>query len=427
MSGKRRVTPAKAGGAPPVGMAAIKTEDFASVGDTDPREEFHRQYDISYVAPGLPRLPMKVAFRHYLASAVVYGGVLLFYLINPWFRELLALKVKVRGEVRAFPILAWYGYAYAVYLVVSPLVLFLLRPRSIWVSKNVQILGYGKRLVQWLVWPGARKDRPDWRPSYQEKHVLMFLFLKVIYGPLMIANVINYGCGFVDAWAGIHKLQALGAVPLVYWFDLGYEIFFYVVFVLDPMVSAIAYHFESAWLGNKLRCTDTNPFHMFVCLACYPPFNLMTAAVLGASYRTHMILWQGDLMHPLTWILRGGIALSLLCMLSASLSLCTRATNLTNRGIVDWGPFRLVRHPGYFSKNLYWLFTLIPFFVPNHADPGFTWPAHLLFCATLVAGFLGWGTLYFLRALTEEQFLLRDPDYVAYCRKVRYRFIPGIY
>jgi protein-S-isoprenylcysteine O-methyltransferase Ste14 len=132
-------------------------------------------------------------------------------------------------------------------------------------------------------------------------------------------------------------------------------------------------------------------------------------------------------LHPVTWILRAFAAFFLLLLVSSSLSLFTRASNLTNRGIVDWGPYRIIRHPGYFAKNMFWLMTLIPAFVPNKVDPRFTWPAYLLFCATLVWGFLGWGTLYFLRSITEERFLMRDPDYVAYCKKVRYRFIPGVY
>jgi protein-S-isoprenylcysteine O-methyltransferase Ste14 len=44
-----------------------------------------------------------------------------------------------------------------------------------------------------------------------------------------------------------------------------------------------------------------------------------------------------------------------------------------------------------------------------------------------VCGFAAWGTIYFLRSVTEEQFLSRDPEYVAYCQRVKYRFIPGIY
>jgi protein-S-isoprenylcysteine O-methyltransferase Ste14 len=71
--------------------------------------------------------------------------------------------------------------------------------------------------------------------------------------------------------------------------------------------------------------------------------------------------------------------------------------------------------------------TLIPAFFPNTADPRFSWPDYLLYSATTFCGFIVWGTIYFLRSVTEERFLMRDPDYVAYCRKVKYRFIPGIY
>jgi protein-S-isoprenylcysteine O-methyltransferase Ste14 len=76
---------------------------------------------------------------------------------------------------------------------------------------------------------------------------------------------------------------------------------------------------------------------------------------------------------------------------------------------------------------MFWLMTMIPAFIPNTADPRFTWSSFLFFCLTMVWGFIGWATLYFLRALTEEKFLMRDPDYVAYCKKVKYRFIPGVY
>jgi protein-S-isoprenylcysteine O-methyltransferase Ste14 len=86
-----------------------------------------------------------------------------------------------------------------------------------------------------------------------------------------------------------------------------------------------------------------------------------------------------------------------------------------------------VRHPGYLAKNLFWLVTLLPAFVPYTAGPNFSWLNYWLSCVCIVCGFVCWGTIYFLRAVTEERFLSHDPDYVAYCQRVKWRFIPGVY
>ena len=92
------------------------------------------------------------------------------------------------------------------------------------------------------------------------------------------------------------------------------------------------------------------------------------------------------------------------------LSLGTKCSNLTNRGIVTRGPYRFVRHPAYISKNLAWWITLIPIF-------GF-----YAFLSMFV-----WSFVYYLRAITEERHLIKDLDYQEYCRNVKYRFIPGVY
>ena len=34
--------------------------------------------------------------------------------------------------------------------------------------------------------------------------------------------------------------------------------------------------------------------------------------------------------------------------------------------------------------------------------------------------------MYYMRAITEERHLRRDPEYRAYMKKVPYRFIPGV-
>jgi protein-S-isoprenylcysteine O-methyltransferase Ste14 len=38
-----------------------------------------------------------------------------------------------------------------------------------------------------------------------------------------------------------------------------------------------------------------------------------------------------------------------------------------------------------------------------------------------------WSVIYFFRSITEERHLIKDPDYQAYCKKVRWRFIPYIF
>jgi protein-S-isoprenylcysteine O-methyltransferase Ste14 len=384
--------------------------------DCKTQTDFYQRYNISYSDPKLPRATLRQALHHYAASVLIYGVVLLFIRINPWFCNLLGIKLL------GYPAMVLYYYAYAAYLVITPMVFFIIRPRSLWASKNLQIVKYLGRLLRWCIRSGTHQMPNAYRPTYEEKHAMMFLLIKTFYGPLMINSALSSYNMMLPILRQLGTHRSLLDIC-----DNGYMLLFYAVFLLDSTMFAVGYHSESALLGNKLRYAETNPLHILVCVACYGPFNMATGALFGPSNQNPYIVFCGSLMHPVTWILRALAVFFLLLLVSASLSLFTRASNLTNRGIVDWGPYRIIRHPGYLAKNMFWLMTLIPVFAPNKADPRFTWPAYLLFCATIVWGFIGWGTLYFLRAITEERFLMRDPDYVAYCQKVKYRFIPGVY
>ena len=378
--------------------------------------DFHRHQTVTYIDPKLRRATVQQGLRHYAASALIYGVVLVFFRVCPWFRNLLSVPL--------FGYRAWvlYCYVYAAYLFVGPLVFLVARPRSLWVSKNLRIAGYLGRLARWCFQPPKQRIAKAWQPKYVEKQAMMFLMVKIIYGPLMINSaLIGYKAipQFVD--------QIRAEQSLLNYFNGGYLLFVSLVFLVDSMLFCVGYHSESGLLKNKLRFVETNPLHILVCVACYPPFNRATISFFGASNQDPFILFAGDVMHPLTWVLRALAVFFLIVLITSSLSLFTKASNLTNRGIVDWGAYRIVRHPGYLAKNMFWLMTLLPVFIPNTSDPRFTWSGFLLFCATTIFGFIGWGTLYFFRAITEEKFLMRDPDYVAYCQKVKYRFIPGVY
>jgi protein-S-isoprenylcysteine O-methyltransferase Ste14 len=80
-----------------------------------------------------------------------------------------------------------------------------------------------------------------------------------------------------------------------------------------------------------------------------------------------------------------------------------------NRGVMQRGLYRIVRHPIYLG----YLLTHIPFLAAHPSG----WNA-----AVLLVG----DAALIVRALYEEQTLGRDPQYVRYCQDVRWRLVPGI-
>jgi protein-S-isoprenylcysteine O-methyltransferase Ste14 len=80
-----------------------------------------------------------------------------------------------------------------------------------------------------------------------------------------------------------------------------------------------------------------------------------------------------------------------------------------NRGIVSTGPFRLMRHPIYVGWFVLTLGLAVIYPKPS---------SFLLILATLP--FMMW------RIMQEEDLLRLDPEYRAYCEKVRYRLIPWV-
>ena len=80
-----------------------------------------------------------------------------------------------------------------------------------------------------------------------------------------------------------------------------------------------------------------------------------------------------------------------------------------NRGVMERGLYRIVRHPIYLG----YLLTHIPFLAAHPSG----WNA-----AVLLAG----DAALIVRAFYEEETLGRDPQYVRYCQTVKWRLVPGI-
>ncbi len=380
------------------------------------QSEFNERYNLAFLDEHLPRASVQQVLKHYVGSVAIYGCLLLLLTFNPWFTTLLNISFNgVTGR-------QIYYYLFTAYVVLAPIFLLVGRPRSLWGSKNLLILGWLWRVVRAFFRRIAGHERRSCKPDYKETNALMFLLIKIVYGPLMLYSVLLELRTSELLWFRFN-FQPEGLDALDVWFLL----FVSSIFLLDSILFFTGYTTEAGFMRNRLRYAETNPFRILVCIACYAPFNMATISILGPSNYGGHILFQGNLDHPVTWILRGLAVLSLLGLICSSLFLFTKASNLTNRGIVKTGPYALVRHPGYIAKNVFWMTTIIPVLFANTQSLDFSWGAHAIICVKALFGMLVWGSIYFLRAITEEQFLGKDPEYREYCRKVKYRFIPWLY
>jgi protein-S-isoprenylcysteine O-methyltransferase Ste14 len=104
------------------------------------------------------------------------------------------------------------------------------------------------------------------------------------------------------------------------------------------------------------------------------------------------------------------VGLGLIVVVGGKISLgCSFGLLPANRGVMERGLYRVVRHPIYLG----YLLTHVPFLT---AHPSM-WNLLLI-----VVG----DSLLFVRALYEEQTLGRDPQYVRYCQQVKWRLLPGV-
>lgn len=268
------------------------------------------------------------------------------------------------------------------------------------------------------VWFAWRRDRSNPRLSPIARQAGLALFLKFFFAPLMInwclihvANLTGSLLQLIDSTGDGLSWRELFDTSL-FWAS------FQLILFVDTLLFTIGYIIELPALGNRIRSVDPTFFGWFICLACYPPFNDLTLRFLE---------WQSsDFPQFSNDILHFSINIAVLGALAvfswASVALGLKASNLTNRGIVTHGPYALVRHPGYAAKNLAWWLGALPVLATTLTAGHWRAFAYSLFAL------LGWTTIYALRAVTEERHLrLLDNGYAEYARKVRWRFVPGIW
>jgi protein-S-isoprenylcysteine O-methyltransferase Ste14 len=247
------------------------------------------------------------------------------------------------------------------------------------------------------------KSNPPFKWTPQERTTVLYFLLKLFYVPVMTNFLFS---NIKLLFENYNRIMLVG-ITLPQIVEATYFSILYVLLIVDTGYFTFGYLFE---IKGKSEFRSVDPYFTgwLAALMCYPPFNGITCQILGwgsTDYATFNSL-------PATMVLLGSVLFLYFVYTWASVALGPKASNLTNRGIVSWGPYRFIRHPAYACKNLAWIVMAIPI-MKNGLQ--------------VILPLILWSLVYFFRALTEERHLMADPDYREYCRKVRYRFIPGLY
>jgi len=190
------------------------------------------------------------------------------------------------------------------------------------------------------------------------------------------------------------------------------------IFTIDVGLAWVGYILSSRWLDNSTASAEPTLGGWIVCLLSYPPFRIIPGWFFsGPGEKMYMNLPD----QTLVYVFGVMMTISYFIYMLPTIWFGTRFSNLTNRGIIRKGPFAVVRHPAYASKNFAWWCVGFPIaaymmmFTDNTLQ-GFLYIVGLI-CLTAI---------YYMRAITEENHLKADPAYREYCKKVKYRFFPKL-
>jgi protein-S-isoprenylcysteine O-methyltransferase Ste14 len=338
---------------------------------------------------------LKPNLKYLAANLAVLWVAWLFYRTNHYYVQFLSDRTQM--------VLLWLAAIYSVAATAFYLVTKNPQPTHAYVGLRATWKCLRNAASYVRAFPDAA-DSNDLCFSEQERVSLLFLLLKFFYLPMMIEFLLaNWDllAGLWWSYSGVMSLPRLEAFN-----NFVFPCLINVFFIIECALYAFSYAFESVRLKNVVRSIDPTVLGWAVALACYPPFN---------GFVNNYVSWftSDDPSFPQLWLTTVARCAVLVCFgiyLWGATSLGTKCSNLTHRGIVTTGAFRWVRHPAYAAKNLAWWIALLP-----------------VLSLPAVLSMTFWSFLYYLRAITEERHLGKDPVYLEYCRTVRYRFIPGIW
>ena len=258
----------------------------------------------------------------------------------------------------------------------------------------------GSKLL-YLVNSLAKKKFDD-----KAKNIALAFGVKLFFIPLMIPWTVEFA--FVIKGMLFDTTKTYSSF-VVYFNKYLFLLISYLIGFVALLYYSFGYLIESSYLNNKIKSVEPTIFGWAVTLICYPLF--ITFVLIAIPFYTNDMAFFKN--QEITFIVRIFLLLVMTFKIWSIAALGAKCSNLTNRGIVTKGPYRWVRHPHYLAKLIVWWVTLIPAFA--------------IYDFWIIGTMVFWTVIYILRAVTEENHLLADEDYVAYCSQVKWRFIPYIF
>jgi len=259
------------------------------------------------------------------------------------------------------------------------------------------------------------------------------LLVKFFFIPVMV----SFCFGNWNAWEfRIHGL--LGNTAKMNWdntTDIALNIHVFALsvyaFILltDVTLGLVGYLASLRVLDTQVTTAEPTLFGWMVALLCYPPIQRGVTAIY-LEYSGYDI-WPERIFrqYPTAAILATFCSLLLMGIYAwATVAFGLRFSNLTNRGVVCKGPYAVVRHPAYICKNAAWWVEALPsLFWVHLSDLSTPLSFNPSMAPIMIMRLVGSNVLYGLRAMTEERHLMREAHYREYCKKVPWRFIPGLW
>ncbi len=247
-----------------------------------------------------------------------------------------------------------------------------------------------------------------------DKSAMLGLLVKLFYVPLMLVFFADQFTHLVKNYEWLlgpdFKLENVTIKDV-------HNVSYTVVFSVDVGLAWAGYAVSSRWIKNTLFSVEPTTLGWAVALLCYPPFNRF----VGFYYPTPSESGFFSIASPFAVkVFAIASILSFTVYTSATVCFGMRFSNLTHRGIITTGPYALVRHPAYASKNFSWWCVMLPYVIWE------VWTQHTYAPLLQVVGMVIMSGIYYWRAITEERHLSRDAEYRIYMKKVPWRFIPRV-